>query len=527
MAAPNTTQPAAPAREAVPLPPTRRQYLALAVLVLAQLAIWLDNTVLNVALTTLADPGRGLGASPTELQWSVSSYTLVFAVLMFTGGVLADRHGHRRLLLAGMAVFGAASVWAAYAQSATELVVARGTMGAGSALVMPATLALIAQIFDERHRAGAIAVWSGSSGLAIATGPLLSGLLLDHFWWGSVFLVNVPIVLLCGAGALLFLPGRGPQDVPPRFDPAGVSLSTAGLFALVWGVIEGGHRGAWSDPAVLGALIGGAALLAAFVAVELRVANPSFDVRLFADVRFAGASVAVMLAFFGLNGSMYYTSFYLQGVQGHTPLACGAALTPVAFGVLAGAPASARLVRRFGVRPVVTAAMLLAAAAFFSYVFLDEHSGLGVFWALLVLQGLGMGAAIAPTTEAVIAVLPSGRTGAGSAVNNATRQVGGVLGVAVLGSVLAGAYRDRVGPDLRDLPEPVGRAAAQSAESARLLAARLDRPRLADLADQGFVHAMHVTAAVGAAVTAVGAGVIWWAFGRAARGRAPGGRGRR
>ncbi|MBI0377390.1 MFS transporter, partial [Streptomyces albiflaviniger] len=408
--------------------PTGRQWLALSVLVLSQLAVWLDNTVLNVALKTLADPTEGLGASPNQLQWSISSYTLVFAVLLFTGGVLADRYGHRRLLLTGMVLFGAASAWAAYSGSATELIVARGAMGIGSALIMPATLALIAQVFDERHRATAIAIWSGSSGIAIATGPMLSGALLDHFWWGSVFLVNVPIVVACVAGSFVFLPGVVTR-VRQKFDPLGVVLSTAGLFAIVWGVIEGGHRNDWTDPAIVGSLAGGVLLVAVFVLVELRVANPSFDVRLFRDIRFTGASVAVMLTFFGLNGSMYYTSFYLQGVHGQTPLECGLSIAPVALGVLLGAPLSAKLVRAYGVRPVVTAAMLIATTGFVAYVFLDEHSGLPLFWVFLVLQGLGMGAAVAPTTEAIMAILPADRTGAGSAVNNSLRQIGGVLGV--------------------------------------------------------------------------------------------------
>ncbi|MBH5335069.1 MFS transporter [Streptomyces pactum] len=518
MAAPHTASTTSPRRAGDRSGPTARQWLALGVLILAQLAVWLDNTVLNVALTTLADPDAGVGADPGELQWSISSYTLVFAVLLFTGGVLADRYGHRALLLAGMGVFGAASAWAAYSGSATELIVARGVMGVGSALIMPATLSLIAQVFDERHRATAIAIWSASSGLAIAGGPVLGGVLLDHFWWGSVFLVNVPIVLLCVAGALIWLPGAE-RFVEHRFDPLGVLLSTAGLFAVVWGVIEGGHRNDWGDPVVWGSIAGGLVLVAVFVAVELRVANPSFDVRLFRDRRFTGASVAVMLVFFGLNGSMYYTSFYLQGVHGQSPLTCGLTLAPVAAGVVLGAPVSARLVKRYGLRPVVTAAMLAAAAGFASYVFLDEHSGLPLFWVFLVVQGLGMGAAVAPTTEAIMAILPPGRTGAGSAVNNSMRQIGGVLGVAVLGSVLTTVYRSEIRPELDALPEGPAATAEESAEATRLVADQLNLPGLAAQADSGYVAAMHVAAVGGAAVSFIGAAVIWYAYRRTRTGR--------
>ncbi|MFH8370248.1 MFS transporter [Streptomyces sp. NPDC018031] len=518
MAAPNTASTAAAHPAAESSSPTGRQWLALGVLILAQLAVWLDNTVLNVALTTLADPDDGLGADPGELQWSISSYTLVFAVLLFTGGVLADRYGHRALLLAGMSVFGGASVWAAYSGSATELIVARGVMGIGSALIMPATLALIAQVFDARHRATAIAIWSASSGLAIAGGPLLGGALLDHFWWGSVFLVNVPIVLLCMAGALIWLPAAV-RFVEHRFDPLGVLLSTAGLFAVVWGVIEGGHRNDWSDPAVWGAITGGLALIAVFVAVELRVANPSFDVRLFRNRRFTGAGVAVMLVFFGLNGSMYYTSFYLQGVRDQSPLTCGLTLAPVAAGVMLGAAGSARLVKRFGVRAVVTAALLTASAGFLSYIVLDEHTGLPLFWVFLVAQGLGMGAAVAPTTEAIMAVLPPDRTGAGSAVNNSLRQIGGVLGVAVLGSVLSSVYRGEISAELAEVEPGAAATAEESAEATRLVAERLRLPDLAAAADTGYVQAMHVAAVVGAAVAALGAVVFWLAYRRARAGR--------
>jgi EmrB/QacA subfamily drug resistance transporter len=519
MATQNTAPPHVPADATeIPHSPTARQWLALAVLVLAQLAVWLDNTVLNVALKTLADPDRGLGANPSQLEWSISSYTLVFAVLLFTGGVLADRYGHRKMLLTGMLVFGASSAWAAYSGSATELIVARGAMGVGSALIMPATLALIAQVFDERHRATAIAIWSGSSGIAIAAGPMISGALLDHFWWGSVFLVNVPIVVLCVLGSLVYLPGVVDR-VRQKFDPVGVVLSTAGLFAVVWGIIEGGYRNDWSDPAILGAIVGGVVLVVAFILVELRVANPSFDVRLFRNIRFTGASVAVMLTFFGLNGSMYYTSFYLQGVHAQTPLTCGLCIAPVALGVLFGAPVSAKLVARWGVRSVVTAAMLIAAVGFFSYVFLDEHSGLPEFWVMLILQGLGMGAAVAPTTEAIMAVLPADRTGAGSAVNNAMRQIGGVLGVAILGTVLTTVYRDRITPHLTGLPASAAGTAKESAENTRLVAGSLHLPRLTDFANRGFVDAMHIASVTGAVVSLVGAATIWWTFRRAAYGK--------
>ncbi|MEU6479392.1 DHA2 family efflux MFS transporter permease subunit [Streptomyces sp. NPDC047017] len=492
-----------------------RRWPALAVLVLAQLAVWLDNTILNVALNTLASPDEGLAASTNQLQWSISSYTLIFAVMLFTGGVLGDRYGHRRLLVTGLLVFGAASLWAALSSSAPELIIARGAMGVGSALIMPATLSLISAVFDERERATAIAIWSGGSGLAIAAGPLVGGALLERFWWGSVFLVNVPIVVVALAGAMVLLPAARTRT-RTGLDPLGVLLSTAGLGAVVYGVIEGGHRGDWTSTVVLGPLLGGLLVLAVFVAVELRVATPSFDLRLFASSRFTGASVSVMLTFFSLSGSMFYTSFYLQGVRGQTPFEAGLNLLPVAVGVLLGAPVSARLVRALGVGPVVSFAMLTAAATFWAYVRLDLDTAMVWFWLLMLVQGLALGAAVAPTTEAIMAVLPKEHTGAGSAVNNSMRQIGGVLGVAVLGSLLTSAYGSDVEPSLAGLPGPVAETARQSAEATRAVAAQAHLPRLVDAADRSFLHAMHLTSVVGACVAVLGAVVVLVAFRRPA-----------
>ncbi|GAA2266919.1 MFS transporter [Streptomyces amakusaensis] len=491
--------------------PSGRRWLALAVLVLAQLTVWLDNTILNVALNTLADPVEGLGATTNELQWSISSYTLIFAVMLFSGGVLGDRYGHRRLLLAGTLIFAAASFWAGASDSPAELIVARGAMGVGSALIMPATLSLIAAVFDARERAMAIAIWSGSSGLAIAAGPLVGGALLERFWWGSVFMVNVPLAAITVIGALLLLPAaRG--TVRTSLDPLGVLLSTTGLGAVVYGLIEGGHLGEWTSPGVLWPIVGGLAVLAVFVLVELKVATPSLDVRLFGNARFTGATLSVMLTFFSLSGSMFYTSFYLQGVRGQSPFEAGLNLLPVAIGVLVGAPASAALVRRFGLGPVVSVAMTVAAGTFLAYVWLGASTPMTYFWLLLLVQGASMGAAMAPTTEAVMSVLPEERTGAGSAVNNSMRQIGGVLGVAVLGSLLTSVYGSDVEPRLAGLPEPAAEAAKESAEAARQISLELKLPELVAAADESFLYAMHVTAVVGGIVAALGAVVVLVAF---------------
>ena len=512
--------PSSPAKAGAVVGPTpaagmtgRKRWLILTVLVFTQLTVWLDNTILNVALQTLADPVRGIGATPSELQWSISSYTLIFAALLFSGGVLGDRVGHRAVLMAGLLLFGASSVWAAYSGGPQELITARGFMGAGSALVMPATLAIINQIFAGKERATAIAAWSGSAGLAIAAGPLVGGALLESFWWGSIFLLNVPFVLVALLGCLAVV--RIPRiRRPQKFDPVGVLLSAAGLFALVYGVIEGGYEGSWIHPKVIGPIVGGVVLLTAFVLAELRSRNPSFDMRVFRNPVFTGASVSVMLTFFGLTGTMYYSSFYLQGARGLSPLHTGLALAPVALGVIVGAPLSDVLVRLAGIRVVVTVAMLVATGTYFCYALLTTRTPLPWFWLLVFVEGASLGAVMAPTTEAVMGSLRVDMSGAGAAVNNAMRQTGGALGVAVLGSVLSTVYARTVTPKLVALPAPVRAAAAQSAEATRTIAAHAHAPALVAAANNAFIHAMHVATVVGAAVSFAGVIVAFVFFGR-------------
>ncbi len=503
-----TTVPTQPGRGAERATPpvggaSTRDWLALAVLTIAQLTSWLDNTILNVALKTLADPVGGLGATTSQLQWTISSYTLVFAGLLFTGGVLGDRFGHRRLFLAGMAIFGLSSTWASYAADTTQLIVARSVMGLGSALIMPATLALVARIFPGRQRAVAIGVFSAASGLAVAAGPLVGGALLENFWWGSIFLINVPFAVLAIVGALALVPSTT-MGGRRGFDPPGVLLSTAGIFVLVYGVILGGHENHWLSLSVLGSILLGLALLTAFVFVELRASSPCFDVRLFRNPQFTGSSVAVMLTFFGLAGAMYYSNFYLQGARGYSPLQCGAAIAPVALGVVLGAPLSVRLVHRFGVRLVVGLAMTLAVATFLAFALFTLDTPIVWFCLLMVLQGLGLGAVMAPTTETIMSTLPPERTGAGSAANNSMRQLGSALGVAVLGSVLAGSYRSEVTPHLTVLPEPARAAAGASAEATRYVAETLRLPELARTANDAFITAMHTTSIVAGAVSFLG-----------------------
>jgi EmrB/QacA subfamily drug resistance transporter len=485
----------------------------LAILVFSAVLIWLDATVLGVALERLADPAGGIGASPAQLQWAVGAYSLLFATVLFLAGALGDRYGHRTILVLGLLAFGAASAWAAWASSPSQLVVARGLMGAGGAMIMPASMSIIGWVFPPQRRAAAIAAWSSSAGVGVAAGPLLGGVLIDHFWWGSVFLVNVPVVALALVGVAVLLPNpRTPLRRRP--DPLGLLLSTVGLFALAYGLIEGGQDTDWARWQVWGSIVGGVAILAGFVVVELRAAQPSFDPRLFRVPRFAAGNAALATMFFAITGQMFYSTFYLQGARHMSALDAGLAGLPGALGVIAGSPAGTRLAGRFGVAPVTGTALTVLALTVAANIGFDVDTPL--VWFLLVgaVSGIAIGAVVAPVTAAVLAELPMERMGAGSAVSNTVRQVGNVLGVALLGTVLTTTYRHGISPHLAGLPPAAQESAGSSAEATRHAAAAVSRPDLVSTADNVFIHAMHVTAVWGAVVALLGAVALVAAFRR-------------
>src|SRR5689334_17021256 len=318
---------------------SNRRWWTLGVLCLSLLVIGLDNTILNVALPTLA---RDLDASSSQLQWIVDSYMLVFAGVLLTAGALGDRFGRRRALTLGLVVFGAGSIASALSTSAEMLIASRGLMGIGGAFIMPSTLSILTATFrDPSERAKAIGVWAGVSGLGIAIGPVTGGWLIEHAGWHWIFLVNVPFVLLAlAAGRFLVPESRDPAA--PRLDGRGFALSSAGLTALVWAVIEAPDRG-WTDGVVLAALAGAAVVLAAFVAWELRAPAPMLDVRLFRKPRFSAASIAISLAFFALFGLIFFLTQYLQSILGYDALEAGVRTMPVAGGLILGGPLSAKL----------------------------------------------------------------------------------------------------------------------------------------------------------------------------------------
>jgi len=498
----------------------RRRWIILGVLITSLMAIVLDNTVLNVALKTIAEPVAGLGASQSQLEWAINSYTLVFAGLLFTFGVVGDRIGRKRMLMLGLASFGLFSLLTAYAHSPDQLVWARAAMGLGAAAVMPQTLSIISNVFDPAERPRAIGIWAVAVGIGIAIGPIVGGLLLAHFWWGSVFLINVPFTAVSVAAIALLVPeSKNPN--PGRIDQVGVLASIAGLVLLVYGIIQGGDKGSWVHPGVLGPAVGGVAVLAFFVWYEARIRHPSLDVRLFRDARLSSAIGALSLVFFGMMGALFFLSFYLQSVRGYTPLKAGTFSLAFAAAQMLMAPRSAALVRRLGAKTVVAAGLLLVTAALVSYQLLTVSTPIWVLAVAFFVQGAGMGMVMPPATEAVMSVVPRERAGAGSALTNTARQVSGALGVAVLGSILAQAYKSQLGPHLGSLPAAARNAATSSITASQAVAARLGPAgrELSRFADTSFVHAMHLTTLISAAITLLGAVVVMrWMPGRAAAG---------
>ncbi|WP_448626729.1 MFS transporter [Geodermatophilus sp. URMC 64] len=494
-----------------------RRWWVLATMTVCLLVVITGNTTLNVALPTLQ---RELGATQGELQWAVDAYIVVFAGLLFSWGVVGDRIGRRRVLLIGLTVFALGSLLAAFSGSPLELIAWRAVMGVGGAAVQPTTLAVITNVFPPDERGRAIGIWAATAGIAVAGGPLASGLVLEHFWWGAIFLIGIPVCLLGVAGTLAFVPeSRDPS--PGRLDLGGVLLSIGALAGLVYGIIRGGAGAGWGDPGVLVPLVGGVVLLGLFVWLQRRSSHPALDVSLFRNPAFSAAAGALGLNFFALMGATFYLVYYLQGARGYGPLQSGAMLIPVAVGMAIMAPQSSRLAQRWGPKAVCAGGFVLIGASFLGIQLLDLVSPVWLLIVVLSVQGLGMGAVMAPATESIMSVVPREKAGAGAAVNNSVRQVGGALGVAILGSLLTAAYRADLGDRVTGLPAGVRDEAGESivatlAAVRRIVAGQdADAARAAgavvDPAREAFVSAMHVTAigTAAAAFVAVVVVLVW------------------
>ena len=487
----------------------RRRWLTLAVLCLSLLVVGIDGTIVNVALPTLV---RELQATASDLQWIVDAYTIVFASLLLMAGNTGDRLGRRSALIGGLIVFGVGSAAASQVGTAGQLIGMRVVQGVGAAFLMPATLSILTNVFrDPAERARAIALWAGVSGLGVAVGPLTGGWLLEHFWWGSIFLVNVPVITVALVGAFLVVPNSRDPHAPP-LDIGGVAFSIIGLVGLLYGIIEGPARG-WTDPVVLGAFAVAVVFLTTFVVWESRVANPLLDIGFFKNPRFTAASLAVTLVFFAMFGSLFFLSQYLQFVLDYDPLEAGLALIPVAAALMVAAPLSAKIVAWIGTKIVVTAGLLIVAAGMVLMSAAGVDSGYGLIAGVLVTIGLGMGLAMAPATDSIMGSLPPERAGVGSAMNDTTREIGGALGVAILGSITAASYASTIKgnplyPSLVQQSPQAASTVANSIGGAAAVAAKLPAAgaqQVLAASKLAFVDALDQTVIVGAAVAVVGA----------------------
>jgi EmrB/QacA subfamily drug resistance transporter len=490
--------------------PRRRRILL--VLCLSLLIVVIDNTILNTALPTLA---RVLHAGTSSLQWITDAYTLCFAALLIPAGALGDRFGRRRSLIAGLAVFALGSAAAAFASGTGELIGARVVMGLGATFVMPATLSILNAVFPPKERAQAIAAWSAVAGAAVVIGPTLGGLLLSHFWWGSVFLINLPLAAAALAGVVLTVPetadpGHG------RFDIPGVVLVAGALFAIVDAIIEAPGRG-WTDPVTLGLGGAGVAALAAFVWWELRNSDPLIDLRVFTSRAFSAAAGAVTVIFFALFGSLFLLTQFLQLVQGYSPLAAGVRALPFALAMAAASPVSPLLAERFGTRVIMPAGMALMGLGLADLSTAGAHTAYPLIAVAVAIMGAGMGLVMAPASNTIMTTVPAHQAGAGSAINDTIREVGGALGVAIVGSLSAAVYQSRLGSALATahVPGAVTHAATGSVAAADLTGARLGGvpgSELISAAHSAFVTSMALGIRVAAGVALASAIAAVFAF---------------
>ncbi|WP_371616942.1 MFS transporter [Streptomyces sp. NBC_00454] len=492
----------------------RRRWSILVVLSLVVTVAVMDNTIMNVALRTIQ---HDLHASNADLQWGLDSYIVAFAAFLFTGGVIADRFGRKKTLIAGLVLFGGASLVAAFAGSATDLIIWRAVMGIGAAVIPTTTLAVIINIFPPQERAKAIGGWATAAGVAIAVGPLTGGVLLENFWWGSIFLINGPLVVV----AVLLIAWMVPESKNPannKFDPVGVLISIVAIGALVYGVITGGERGSWLTTDALLPIGVGVALLVLLVVVESRIAVPALDVKLFRSARFSAGSGSIALAFFAMMGALFVTTFYFQLVHDYSPFQSGLLMVPMAAASMFMSTRSAKLAARFGPRYIVAGGTVAMALTFLGFIATGPTTPVAYLIGLQFLFGLGFGSIMAPGTASLMSVVPPEKAGAGQAVAQTVRQVATALGVAVIGSLLSSVYRSSLGSAVDVLPAELREQAAGSIggtfralETAPQLA-----PELAGQAIAAYQDSMQITMLTAAAVALVAAFVaLRWLPGKA------------
>ncbi|MBF6475330.1 MFS transporter [Nocardia abscessus] len=483
-----------------------RRWAALAVLCLSVLIGVMTNTSLIVAAP---DMTVDLGLSSQDLQWIIDAYTIPYAALMLLMGAIGDKYSRRGMLLAGLAVFAGGAVLGSDVDSAEMVIAARAIMGTAAAMIMPATLSLLVATFPKRERAVAITIWTATTGLAIAVGPLVAGWLLTDNGWASTFLINVPIAVASFLAALVVVPPSKAQTTQ-RLDLMGGALSVVAVAALVYMIIEGPRNG-WHISAVIAGVLAALATVA-FIVWELRHPNPMLDIRKFGDRAFAGANLAVLLFFLAAFGAIYYITQHLQFVLGYDPLDTGVRLLPLAGAVFVGSAITGVMTPRLGLRTMVVAGMLLGILALAALTPVDAESGYAAFAGPLVLMGLAIGLSVSPATDTIMDAFPERLLGVGGAVNDTSVELGGTLGIAILGSLLASAYSDEIGPAVEGrLPADAADAAQDSIGGALLVAQSIGEAgmpeqaaQLVSAADAAFAHAVSHTSLIAAIVLAIG-----------------------
>ena len=483
-----------------------RRWWTLGVLALSLVIIGLDNTVLNVALPTLQ---RTFDATAAELQWMVDAYVLVFAGLLLVMGALGDRFGRARALQLGLVVFALSSVSAIFATTAFQLILVRIAMGVGGALIMPSTLSIIANVFPREERGKAITIWAGVSGLGVGLGPLVGGLLIENFHWSSVFLLNVPVALVALVLGLVLVPESRDPSSPP-LDLPGAVLSIGAVGALVYGIIEAPATG-WTEPVILASFAVAAVLAVLFAWRETHTAHPMLDLALFRDARFTAGAGAIALTFFALFAMIFGLTQYLQFVLGKTALEAGTLMVALAFGIPIGARISLKAVAHAGIGRVIGGALVGVTLVLLSITQWSPATDPWLVAGTLFVLALCLANVMAPSTAAVMGAVPEAKAGVGSAMNDLLRQLGGALGVAVIGSVMNTVYRDRMVDVVAGLPAQAADLAGDSVGAAVLIAQQLGGAAgeaLATAARASFVDALGVAAVVAAVVAATTAVLV-------------------
>ncbi|MGI5368550.1 MFS transporter [Streptomyces iakyrus] len=484
--------------------PYARRWWALLVLCLSLLITVMANTSLIVAAP---DMTTDLGLSSSDLQWVVDSYTVPYAALMLVLGAIGDKYSRRGALVLGLLIFAGGSVMGSMVDETSLVIVARAIMGVGAAVVMPATLSLVVATFPRSERAKAITAWAATSGVAVAVGPLVSGWLLEDHAWGSTFLINVPIAVLAVFGALALVPPSKAEGMG-RIDYVGGLLSIVTVGSLIYAAIEGPHSG-WGAGPVTAAVVAGIGLVA-FVAWELRHPHPMLDVRKFALRPFSGSMLAVMFFFFGMFAVIYYATQFLQFVLGYGALDTGVRLLPLGGAVFLGSALTGMLAPKLGVRVMAVTGMAIGTAGMFLLTQIDKASTYGDFLAPLMMLGLALGLAISPATDTIMGSFPESELGVGGGVNDTALELGGALGIAVLGSLLGTAYRDEL-TDLvgNRLPAEAMETAKDSVGAGLAVAERVGQdPSAGPQQAQAAVDAVHQAFAHGVAQTSLIGGII-------------------